>query len=149
MIPLLGPFVPDPNVTSLALAHDDRVWIVRRRAVHDESAGATHGVIVFEDVLAYRVRAREGGAVPDTREELAAGWWALVLSQSTYLDEVRAAYATRPADALTTHAHFVVPDGNNRAFDVVARAAAVRSVDGPLGVDLTRVFRDDDPQILT
>lgn len=143
MIPIYGPFIVDPNVPVALLAFDDKCLFVLRRSLQDESARKEYGLLEFIDVRAYRSRARTCGNVPDV-DDASIDWWTMQLEESDYLTASRLGDPQRSATALASHRHFVVVDGNHRAFDLVARSARVRALHGPLALDIRDVLEDDN-----
>lgn len=140
---IVGPFAADPNVATPTLLVDDRLWCFIRRAHFDVSGLAQYGVIEFEDVRTYRCRMRTNGEHPDCEDTPASNWWALQLDSSAYAAQCAASDVQRSAAVLGGHSHFVVVDGNHRAIDVYARSVSVRSVDGPLVIDIKRLVEDE------
>jgi hypothetical protein len=137
---LLGPFQPDTNVSVALFFFDDTVVIINRRATHTDPGGATFGLLEFLDVRAHRVRNRAA----DVNGPLEA--WAFELSASEYLLEVVQSDEQRTPDALSSHKHYVVADGNHRCIDIVAREVTLREIAGPLLPELQRgavTFADD------
>lgn len=137
---LLGPFQPDTNVSVALFFFDDTLVIVNRRATHTDPGRAGFGLLEFRDVRAHRVR--NGAADTDGPPEA----WAFELPASEYLLEVVQCDEQRTPDALSSHKHYLVADGNHRSIDIVARDVTLREITGPLLSELQRwaeTFADD------
>jgi len=133
---IVGPFLPDPNVSVLLLSLDDRLWIINRRANHDEPSLPMFGLLEFLDVRAHRVQS--GGDYLDA----APGAWATEASNSEYWEQVVRSDEQRTAEQLAQHKHYVVRDGNHRTVDVIAREIGVRSLPGELLPELQRLAEE-------
>jgi hypothetical protein len=136
MKPILGPFVADPNISVALFSFDDTVWVINRRAVHDDPTAAEFGLLEFRDVRAHRVRNR--GADLDAPP----GCWATETTESEYLAQVIRADEQRTPEALAFHKHYLVNDGNHRTVDIVARDLKVTAIRGPLLPELQRLMSD-------
>jgi hypothetical protein len=139
-----GPFLVDPNIRVLLLQLDDQACVLRLGALHDPAAQDQMGALLFIDVRALSLRSADTPFdfwVSNTIED----GWALQLDGTDYLARARREDAQRSAESLQGHFHFVVPDGNHHAVDVVARSCAVAAVPAAPGADLAALVASITP----
>jgi len=119
-----GPFHVDPNIRALLLHWDDQACVLRLGALHDPRAQDQIAALLFTDVRALTLR---GGDTPFDYwvGDIIEDGWAIQLDATEYLARARRDDVQRAAESLQEHYHFVVPDGNHHAFDIVARSCAV------------------------
>lgn len=145
---IAGPFFPDQNVSVLITSFDDLLWIVLRRALHDATDDVQYGILEFRDVRMFRSRFRVLGVLPDVDDIPPAGWWAVEIDKSDFLKDAIDNDPQRSARALSSHKHFVVPDGSNRAIDIIARDVSARATRDRLTLDLQSLIEGDDAGVL-
>jgi hypothetical protein len=135
-----GPFSRDPNIRSVLVHFDDFVWVLHRPALDAERPDQEIGSVELRDVRAYRLRPLSS-ADTGLYDSFVAPW-AVELDSSEYLLEEVRRDPQRSVSSLSSHRHFLVPDGNAHVIDVIARSVATGTLDMPR-LDLRRLFLDE------
>jgi hypothetical protein len=130
---LLGPFVPDSNVSVALSFFEDRLVVINRRILRSDALEPGFGLLEFSDVRAHRLR-NQGLDL-----ERPPSAWALVLSESDYLQQIVESDERRTAGTSSQHKHYLVRDGDHRTIDIIARDVTIRVITGPLLAELARL----------
>jgi hypothetical protein len=135
MKPIYGGCILDPNVSAGLIAYDSWLWVIKRRALHDVARPDDRwGILVFRSVHCYRWRPMSTDEHVALASDLPVGWWAMELesSESDYMASSFTALPTPPR-----YKHFIVTEGYDRAFDVIAHELSCRTTPGPLHANLS------------